>query len=1774
MASRKEGGRPSVKSAEAANGAAAPASPELTAGAGFTFEDGIAAVYATALLAETTAPGVPGRIVRHLAVQQGSSGHPLDDVIVWAEGQDGTRMSLSLQVKRKLVVSASASNTDFKETIQRAHLTLHTDAFRVGIDRVGAVIGEMADASKRDFETLCEWARGDSDPHRFIKKLRAKGVAGNKATYFDIVKVLIAAADPDSDHDVAAHQLLAHFVLMRMEMLHEGSTTEAQAVISLANCLHPTEQPRADDLWRRLLSLVRVAEGVAASFDRKTLVSRLNGTFHLNGAPSLHADIRRIAEESSRARLEVLDTIAGLAISRDTYVEASLDAMQQSKVVLITGLPGTGKSVVLSSLIDRRLTAGPVLFLKADRLAGASWAQYATSIGLSNATLESLMVEIEATGTPVVYIDGIDRLEVDGRRVVLDVMNTIVASPLLQNWRAIATLRDIGMEPVRTWLPALLVQGGVQVVEVSEFNDIEARTLADSVPAMEPLLFGAPQIKAVVRRPFFTSILVRHVGMSHQTMNSEIQLATAWWLAGGYGAESAQAARRQRALLQLAQNGAFQLGKKISSVDVDPDALADLMADGIVRPVRAGLTVKFVHDIYFEWAFLQLLVSQDDRWIDVIRNVGEPPVLGRVIELLSQAELSEGEEWHKHLDILEHTTTIRTQWLRAWLLGPFGLPNFAKYESAYNSAVLQGSTALVGRLAVWFQADKTRPNPLPLNVELFPDLDPLKRWVWSDLMALPSDFSAWRRFCFWLVRHADKLAVSLRPEITSVFEVWQNACAGFQNPVTQAILTQVGSWLESIETVTHSENISFNKGVWDELGYGKIEELESRLRLLVLRAGTAYPALVSAYVDKWAERENLPTNVVSEVFLHAPTLSRVCPDSLVTFALQALQNPLPDAVLEANRNSKSRRLVEQDFGYHDWENLCTDQSHGFFPAAPTREPFHSLFISAPEQARTLVRKLTNHAAEAWRQLHVHSYLRTGTPIPLSLHFPWGECSFQGDGRHYLWGRGVGGPKPIASGLMALEAWAIGQLANGTEPDIVLRDVLEGHTSIAALGIGVAIILESQLLSASSLPLLSNQRLWTWDINRCASETSSALANRIGFEHPDKSHFDAVEVANNRPSRRTDIRWLSSAFVAQRGTLATELAAALQDFPASLPFDYEEERADKALVNKLVRNAEIWAEVGKVENYRFEVAEHGTQVSIQMDNPRVQASDVQEISRKHQEMFEHLRILQWVDTTFEQGAIDVSIGLQEVIAYAKSLDTPDLFVAGHSHISPEYRRQGIVAGVAAIVLTHRSDNEDADWAVDVCDRGVMTPECPEFFVRSSHLMHHPVLYITRGLVALLDESPLGKDAHSLLVRLSAHPYEQICIEAIGGMLRSWNRLPDVAWSALDLAVSLAMTEHHPFAMPQEEKEKLSRARISLLLAKALDGVNSSEREPKELPKIPPAWVPVADEAPLKRTVRGRAVIAEWDYPSVQPDTEWLGKILNYIPLEAVLSDLQRKPLFLAWCDDLVLWTIERVYPSWAIKEGRTDWDEKASDLYVWRRCLFGFLGKLSLFISTEESSKRFVEPAAASSDKVFTSLMVSYQGSLISSLLDEAELSDVPLRLLRLIVSRMIACESFRYSGRYGSLSDSDLSTMVREVFFVEIEKAGGAARFANGNWRELPAVFDVSAPLLNAHGSVAVVADAFVTQCERAFEHYPLDRFAAQLDIVLTHADGVPAGWQDRNLPARIANLIQRFSEKVSPLPCETAQVLLRGLDALVDMGNRRAAAVQVTEAFKTVRIT
>lgn len=70
------------------------------------------------------------------------------------------------------------------------------------------------------------------------------------------------------------------------------------------------------------------------------------------------------------------------------------------------------------------------------------------------------------------------------------------------------------------------------------------------------------------------------------------------------------------------------------------------------------------------------------------------------------------------------------------------------------------------------------------------------------------------------------------------------------------------------------------------------------------------------------------------------------------------------------------------------------------------------------------------------------------------------------------------------------------------------------------------------------------------------------------------------------------------------------------------------------------------------------------------------------------------------------------------------------------------------------------------------------------------------------------------------------------------------------------------------------------------------------------------------------------------------------------------------------------------------------------------------------------------------------------------------------------------------------------------------------------------------------------------------------------------HNEGIEnlKGWHGTFILARIAGLISYFADQASPMPLQLAQKFLRILDLLVDMGDRRSTALQLSEAFREIR--
>ena len=204
------------------------------------------------------------------------------------------------------------------------------------------------------------------------------------------------------------------------------------------------------------------------------------------------------------------------------------------------------------------------------------------------------------------------------------------------------------------------------------------------------------------------------------------------------------------------------------------------------------------------------------------------------------------------------------------------------------------------------------------------------------------------------------------PDLLAAFEVWQNMFADYPNVVSQKIFVTALAWLEDIEARQHSEEFSYNPGPWRELERGGIEELEQRLRALYYALHGLSPrtsVITSCGFATWTACAGTPSVKLSTMLRRWWTT--------IHLSWSRLQNLRSSDDLPADEQVRDsrRRTFARGISYHDWHRLSIREDHGiFYPPSPLREPFASLFRFKPDEARGLVRDITNHAITAWRQL--------------------------------------------------------------------------------------------------------------------------------------------------------------------------------------------------------------------------------------------------------------------------------------------------------------------------------------------------------------------------------------------------------------------------------------------------------------------------------------------------------------------------------------------------------------------------------------------------------------------------------------------------------------------------------------------------------------------------------------------------------------------------------------------------------------------------------------
>lgn len=1797
-----------------------PQSAELGGGAGFTYEGYTAAYYLAAMLDEAHAPGIADRAVVRVGVQRREMGEQLDDVIVDFRDRFGELARLSLQVKRVLTVSMASSNADFRAIIRDCRDTRMKTGFRPGVDRYGVAVGTISADKFRAVNELCEIARASPGANEFSRRFGPRGnaPADVKAVHKDIAALL---DEFNSGPCPAEHvsDFLMHFLIIQFDFLHSGATKPPDAVNLIRNSL---EDSRADDaplVWSRLVEWARAGAGRSEQFDRQSLVSRLSPLVRLRGAPSLRADLEKLTRLASSYTDVIQDDIGGERLGRDALVSELDEQLAAGRLVQIRGSPGSGKSVLLRKAVARAVEHGPVLFLKADQLEGKSWSSFAVSQGLSGAPIEALLVEIGATGTPILFVDAIDRIDTEHQPVLLDVVRTIIRSDRLDGWRIVVTLRDSGVELLRNWLRDLLDAVTIRSVEVGLLSDPEAETLATAKPHLRPLLFGPLQVRAVVRRPFFAKVLdqgfVADPGGPAFTPQSEIDLIENWWRRGGYNAAGQVAIERQRAIVDLARVRTRQMSLPIRYAQLSSiNRVGDLIEDGVLQEARAGHSVRFAHDIFFEWSLFSALVDLESDWIEEVRAAGEPPAVGRVVELLSQAAYAEGPAWTQSLALTE-ATGLRSQWTRAWLIGPLGSPVFDVNRERFEAVTLVGNFEVLRKVLVWFQAEKTTPNASVLAAG---HISPNERQRFADLMGWPSDFVAWRRLITFLLDHIATIPVRLYPDVVAVFEVWQNACSDYANPLSARLIAQVADWLRELDAIRAEERPTKASKRWTDLPHH--DDFRSSLARMILKASASEPQPVTHFLlRRIADRESVREKEFAEIIMFSPKLARTHAQHLIDLTSGKLRQELPDdrfsreqreaeaaaecrkAVLAkpaAERTRLDKLMIESpglgrigpDFSLHDWRELSIEQTfEPFSPPSPLREPFRSLFQSAPDRALRLLRELSNHAITAWRQLHRRDYDRRGTPIPLEVVFPWGRQTFWGTEREYLWCRGTWAPDPVACGFLALEDWCFEQLAADVPLDNLLRRILEGHESVAVLGTAVTVALQTEAFSEAVLPLVGAQRLWAADHERFAHDLASSSASLIGFtKATDRLHIEAIRVINGRAVRKKQLRWLAQRYVVFGGDAFSERARnAIAGFKDSLPYLYEEWRAVPETGEALLAQALEYEEAAHPANYRlYRAAEGSEDIVVVHESPTATTPEsVARFASAHQSLEENAVWL-WVVESFKGGRVGAGMTVSAAVAFASRVAGATLFEDATTDDDGGLGiRRGSVAGAAAVALSFREGLSagELDWARSILKRAYEAPETRDaFWSPYSIIPWHETIFVARGLAADIRAGTQDGDAAGRLLRLVGHPLEAVSLAAFKECCQLWSLDARLAWAAIHVGFALCIIKPRPNSpgrggsnavhSPEDVREVLERA----------DAVRRREPDWELPPGPPPAWVRAGFGSTRSRRPRsqrghdhtghdpGRPEEA-WGEPDTSWYSQYAAKLLPVVPVDGILAS-DARAVFLDFVAVLLDYTNQRNAPPWAKSDSR---ERPDSRLYEWTHELGRTLGRLAGRLPLAEFRPRFLDPVLALDDDSCWAVLHPLANRYICAyVFDDKEVPDEAVSVLGFFLERLLSAHVFNpKSYRAGELSGFDLPGLVETLMFVSIERADGAARYVNGDWSEINRVLPLVDRFVRAAGWSSSVMSLFLTLCERARSNYPAEAFADQVLAIFSDETRPFRRWHGTFLPARIAELVQHFASRNSPLLLPLAQKFLRVLDALVDMGDRRSAALQQSEAFREIRV-
>jgi hypothetical protein len=310
--------------------------------------------------------------------------------------------------------------------------------------------------------------------------------------------------------------------------------------------------------------------------------------------------------------------------------------------------------------------------------------------------------------------------------------------------------------------------------------------------------------------------------------------------------------------------------------------------------------------------------------------------------------------------------------------------------------------------------------------------------------------------------------------------------------------------------------------------------------------------------------------------------------------------------------------------------------------------------------------------------------------------------------------------------------------------------------------------------------------------------------------------------------------------------------------------------------------------------------------------------------------------------------------------------------------------------------------------------------------------------------------------------------------------------------------------------------------------------------------------------------------DWTYPSFDFNPEAAGPVVRVFPVETWAKTPELRGKIIAYVASLVRWTAERIFPSFTEESG-----DRSSRLYEWINDLARLVSRVVVLMPLNEAWHDFIEPISKHKHRDVLQFIDDLTDSITRRHIYDAEtIPPNAKEVLAALMERALSEPEFSLKAwRPGEVRDRHLGEMLRSFLLVSVQDAPGAARFANGNWKDLPQMLPQVERLVLAAGWIDLVMDRFMTLCDRARAVMPIELLSRLVTSSMDSEGFRLERWNAAGIPAQISGAVQRLADAKHPLSGDDARSLLILLDRLVDIGDRRAAALEQSEHFRNIQL-